>query len=213
MAAWNGHWTRWGRSLILASLSGVIGWFAFIAGEPVPLLDGFDLAIHETGHLLAFLMPELIMFMAGSFAQIAFPAAMAVYFLLKRSDLAGGGFCLAWAGTSAWDVSVYVADAPVQALPLIGGGTHDWAHILGHFDAIDRAGDIAGFIEAVGAMAVLAGIVLALTPLASLVMPEPSERERKPSAAPVMVREPKDWPSDPGDDPWPADQEADRPFR
>ena len=30
-------------------------------------------------------------------------------------------FVLAWAGASAWDVSVYIADAPYQRLALIGG--------------------------------------------------------------------------------------------
>jgi hypothetical protein len=36
--------------------------------------------------------------------------------------------CLVWAGASAWDVSVYAADAVSQRLPLVGG-LHDWAYI------------------------------------------------------------------------------------
>lgn len=155
-------WGAWGRSIVSALASAGIGWCAFVADRPVPILDWFDLGIHEVGHLVAFPLPELLMFMAGSFAQIAFPAAMAAYFMWVRRDPASGGFCLAWAGTSAWDVAVYVADAPFQALPLVGGGRHDWAFILGHFDAVDQAGRVAGWIETTGAVMVLAGMAAAL---------------------------------------------------
>ena len=152
------------RALVAAALSAAIGWRAFIANEPVPILDWFDLAVHETGHLVTAFMPDLVMFLAGSVAQVAFPLAMAVYFGYRRNERPAAAFCLAWAGTSMWDVSVYVADAPVQALPLVGGGIHDWAWILGHFDAIDRAADVAGFVEVSGAVLVLTAIVVALWP-------------------------------------------------
>ena len=38
--------------------------------------------------------------------------------------------CLAWAGTSAHEASIYIADAPYERLELIGG-YHDWAFVLG----------------------------------------------------------------------------------
>ena len=155
----------WARYVSSIAASVVIAYFPFVIGEPVPILDWFDLAVHEAGHLVAAFLPELVMFMAGSFAQIAFPLAMGIYFLALRRDAAAGGFCLAWAGTSAWDVSVYVADAPVQALPLVGGGQHDWAYILGHFDAVDRAGEVAGAVEASGAGLVVLGVVIAFVAL------------------------------------------------
>jgi hypothetical protein len=193
--------------LTAASAAAVIGGFAFILREPVPLLDWFDLGIHELGHLIAAPLPELVMFMAGSFAQVAFPLAMAAYFFFGRRDWAACGFCLAWTGTSAWDVSVYMADASSQSLPLIGGGTHDWAYILGHYNAIDQAGTIAGIVEKTGLMLVLVGIALCLLPLAlaprkagpgvasprrrAYVVPPPSVERRS------MPR-----PDDPTGDPW-----------
>ncbi len=188
--------------MALAGLAAVIGWVAFVANRPVPLLDWFDLAIHETGHLVAFFLPELVMFMAGSFAQIAFPLAVAVYFVWRRHDLPAGGFCLAWAGTSAWDVGVYIADAPVQALPLIGGGQHDWAYILGHFGAVERAAAVAGSVEAAGAVAVLAGIGLALWPLAARPKPKSDPLDRYLVRRPVKIREPREWPANVAGDPW-----------
>lgn len=155
---------RWGRYVVAALLSGVIGWFAFVGDRPVPLLDWFDLGVHETGHLLAAFLPTMVMFIAGSFAQVAVPLSLAWYFGYRRRDAAGGGFCLAWAGTSMWDVSVYIADAPVQALPLIGGGQHDWAYLLGRngWDALHLADEIAGFVEFTGGVATALGIGTAL---------------------------------------------------
>ena len=125
--------------------------------------------------------------------------SVAVYFVW-RGDLAAGGLCLAWAGTSAWDVSVYVADAPVQALALVGGGGHDWAFILGHYDAIDQAGRIAGIIDTAGAIAVFGGIALALLPLAGTAIEVRPRRAAPPRE--VVVREAESWPVDPAGDPW-----------
>jgi hypothetical protein len=139
-------WDRWGRYAAAAVLAGVVAWFAFVAHREVPVLDWFDLAVHEVGHMVMFFAPRMMMFLGGSVAQVAVPLALAWYFGLVRRDLAGGGFCLAWAGASAWDVSVYIADAPVQALPLIGG-EHE----------------IAGFVEFTGVLVAVAGIGIALS--------------------------------------------------
>lgn len=156
-------WRRWGRYVAAAALAAIIGWCAFAANREVPLLDQFDLGMHELGHLLAAFMPRMVMFLAGSLLQIAVPLGLAWYFGMVRSDPAGGGFCLAWAGASAWDVSVYVADAPIQALPLIGGGQHDWAYLLGPkgWNAIHMADEVAGFIEYSGIVFTAMGIAVA----------------------------------------------------
>lgn len=140
-----------------------ISWIAFVAHREVPGLDQFDLAVHETGHLVAAFMPRLVMFLAGSAAQVLFPVAMALYFGVRRRDAAAGGFCLAWAGTSAHDVAVYAGDAVRQALPLIGGGEHDWAYILGPngFDMLDRTAGVARSIEVAGIIMAFAGVALA----------------------------------------------------
>jgi hypothetical protein len=68
--------------------------------------------------------------------------------------------CLVWARASAWDVSVYAADAVSQRLPLVGGGQHDWAFILGHFDALHLTARIASDIQSGGMAFTLAGFSL-----------------------------------------------------
>jgi hypothetical protein len=189
----------WARYVASIAASMAIAYFPFAADRPVPILDWFDLAVHEAGHLVAAFLPELVMFMAGSFAQIAFPLGMAIYFLARRRDAAAGGFCLAWAGTSAWDVSVYVADAPVQALPLVGGGQHDWAYILGHFDAVDRAGDVANAVEASGAGLAILGVVVAFAAMVrSLQAPKRATvRRRIAPERELQVRTPRTYDPEP----------------
>ncbi len=170
----------------------VVAWFAFGAHSPVPLLDWFDLGVHEAGHLVAVLLPEIVMFMAGSFAQVAFPLAMAWYFGIHRRDRAAGGFSLVWAGASTWDVSVYAADAVSQQLPLVGGGQHDWAFILGHFDALHLTAGIANGIEVAGGMLAITGLVV----IAFELLPAPALRL---ASQPEPVHAPHT-----DDDPWVA---------
>jgi hypothetical protein len=202
------RWARVGRPLVAAAGGGAISWFAFVANRPVPLLDWFDLAVHEAGHLLAAWLPRLAMFLAGSVAQVAFPLGMAAYFWVRSRDAAASGFCLAWAGTSAWDVSVYAGDAVSQALPLVGGGEHDWAYILGPhgFDAIEMTGSVAGFIEFSGAVMAVLGVGIALKSAAAEISRVPSTISPVPPPARVSVA------TAPHDrDPWLA--AAELPFR
>jgi hypothetical protein len=190
----------WGRYALGAAVALAIGMVAFGFEQPVPALDLFDLGMHELGHLLAALMPDMFMFLAGSVLQVAVPLGLAAYFLFRRKEWASAGFCLAWAGTSARDVAVYVADAPVQALPLIGGGTHDWAYLLGPqgFDCIDRAAGVARFIEVLGLLMVVGGVLVCLwQPAVRWLAP------RRASVAPVAAAlRPKFPAGDASGDPW-----------
>lgn len=130
-------------------------WTGLISGSRVPALALVDLGFHELGHLVAAPLPDLITALAGSVSQIAVPVGLAAYFLFAQRDLLGVGLCLTWAGTSARNVAVYVADAPHQALPLIGG-QHDWGFILA--GSLDLAPAIAGFVTFVAWGLALAGM-------------------------------------------------------
>ena len=142
----------------------LFGWFAFVReasdplGNRVPLLGGVDLGFHELGHMLTYAFPDLMTSMMGSITQVAVPLGLAIYFAWRRKDLLGTGICLAWAGTSAQDVSEYIADAPYEYLPLIGG-QHDWAYILGpeQFNMLDSADTVAGTVKTLGLLLLIAG--------------------------------------------------------
>jgi hypothetical protein len=169
------------RETAVGALAAAIAVVAFAMHRPVPFLDLFDLGIHELGHLLAAPLPRLAAFLAGSVAQVALPLALAGYFALGRHDRAAAGFCLAWAGTSARDVSIYAGDAVTRSLPLIGG-EHDWAYILGPngFDALAHTETVATAIEWFGAVLATAGVALAVVAARRAWTEQRSERIRVP---------------------------------
>jgi hypothetical protein len=162
-----------------------IAYFPLSGGE-VPLLDGVDLGFHELGHMLAMGLGRFIHTLAGSIVQVAVPLGLSAYFIVARKDLVGGGVCAAWAGTSAYDVAVYVADAPFENLPLIGG-YHDWAYLLGssELDALAASGTIATVIRFCGALCIVAGILACIKVAADRRYPLPVK--------PTEVRAKRDW--------------------
>ena len=94
------------------------------------ILDAVDLAIHETGHLVFAPFGEFLGFLGGTLFQLALPVAFVVCFW-KRADRHAATVALWWVAQNCWNVSVYIRDARTQALPLVGGGEHDWAYLLG----------------------------------------------------------------------------------
>ena len=190
---WNGveSWKNLWRYVAGVVGCAVIGFFPFVQQRRVPLLGGVDLGFHELGHMLTYIFPDIVTAMMGSVFQIAVPLGLAAYFGLRRHDLLAAGLCLAWAGASAVDVSVYIADAPYQRLPLIGGA-HDWAYLLGPvaFGNMDGAHGIAAGVEFVGALFVLAGIALCFSGPFQGVTSLPS---RLPIGRARRVREPRLW--------------------
>lgn len=130
----------------------------------VPLLGHVDFGIHELGHLLAFPLPDSTMLLAGSVLQVAVPAGLSLYFWLERHDRVGAVVTMAWVGSSLVNVGVYIADAPLRQLPIIGP-RHDWATLLGRWGAMDMAPNIGGLVGAIGFIVIGSAFVLALVPL------------------------------------------------
>jgi hypothetical protein len=164
--------TRTFGAISAAVLCALVLWWVFVRGEQVPLLWGVDLGFHELGHLLAAWMPGLLPPLAGSVTQLAVPLGLAAYFGLIRRQPLSASVVLAWAGASAQNASVYIADAPTQYLPLLGGGRHDWAYILA--GNLDAAAPLAGAVRFAGLLLVIAGFGLAVWPLL-----EPAVRARR----------------------------------
>jgi len=93
-------------------------------------LDSLDLAIHEAGHLVFAFGGETLMLLGGTLLQLLVPAAFVVA-LWRQGDRHGATVPLWWLGQNCWNISVYLQDARAEALPLVGGGEHDWALLLG----------------------------------------------------------------------------------
>jgi hypothetical protein len=164
---------RW-RCAAAAAACALLGLLG-MRGSRVPMLGLVDLGFHELGHLVCYLLPvgQLVTAAAGSFAQVAVPLGLAVYFLLARRDHAGAAVCMGWAATSALDASRYIADAPFERLELLGGD-HDWAYFFGPegIDAMHRAAGVANAVSSFGWLLFAGSFVIALWPLTSSVSVE-----------------------------------------
>lgn len=184
MEQWNNLWRYVAGVVICAT----IGFFPFVRGTRVPLLGLVDLGFHELGHMLTLPLTEVVTAVMGSVLQVAVPLGLSAYFAFSRRDLLGVGLCLAWAGASAWDVGVYVADAPYQRLPLIGG-QHDWAYLLGPagLGDLSLAAPLSTALTILGAVLVLSGLGVCFTvPLLRTGGPAVDARSG-------VVREPRQW--------------------
>ena len=77
------------------------------------------LPLHEGGHFLFRFFGRTLYVLGGSFWQIMFPFLWFIIAVKERSQVAP--FPLFWTGENMMDVSLYMRDAPVRFLPLLGG--------------------------------------------------------------------------------------------
>jgi hypothetical protein len=132
-------------------------WGAFDLAHPGrgTLLDGVDLAIHETGHLVFGPFGEFIGFAGGTLFQLIMPAAFAVYFW-RRSDRHAASVAVWWVAQNCGHIATYVADARAQELPLVGGGEHDWFYLLSATGQLQHDLGIARAVRAAGVLLLVA---------------------------------------------------------
>jgi hypothetical protein len=121
-------WRRYAEVLALLASAAAAAWVV-LGGSSLAPLASVDLGFHEVGHLVFDLIPGMVTAVAGTTVQVAVPLGLALYFGLRREAYASS-LMLAWAATSAANVSAYIADAPFRMLPLLGNGSHDWSYIL-----------------------------------------------------------------------------------
>jgi hypothetical protein len=122
--------TSRGGRLLLTVLLAFYGFRLMVHPDMGSLMDSVDLPIHETGHLVFAPFGEFIQFLGGTLFQLIMPSVFVGYFW-RRGDKHAASVALWWVAQNFWNISVYVRDARTQALPLVGGGEHDWAYLLG----------------------------------------------------------------------------------
>lgn len=125
------------------------------------LLDGVDLAIHETGHLVFAPFGEFVGFAGGTMFQLIMPLVFAGYFW-RRDDGHAASVALWWVGQNCGHVATYVADARAQELPLVGGGEHDWFYLLSATGRLPQDLKIARAVRATGVLIIVAATVWGL---------------------------------------------------
>ena len=124
------------------------------------LIDGINLAIHETGHIVFSPFGEFIGALGGTLFQLIVPAVFCGYFA-RRGDRLGASVCLWWIAINCWNIAVYVADARAMELPLVGGGEHDWAFLLAEMDLLRQDQSVARVWKALGFLIFVASLTMA----------------------------------------------------
>lgn len=145
------------------------------------LLDGVDLAIHETGHIVFSPFGEIMTALGGTLFQLIIPATFVAYFW-RRRDRYAAGFALWWVAQNLWNISVYVRDARAQELPLVGGGEHDWNYLLGEAGWLARDVALGEATHALGVLVYLIAIGVSATAARERGTPQPAIEEGKAAA-------------------------------
>lgn len=111
------------------------------------------LYIHEAGHLIFSPFGWTLRIMGGSLMQILVPLAWYIVALREGSSLKNTA--LVFTGVSIVDVSIYVKDAGMLQLPLIGGlssNHHDWLNLLRDWGMIDWSYEFGEVLFWIGMM-------------------------------------------------------------
>ena len=157
MNPWSLAERRW-RAVLTVALA-LYGWRCLQTPDAYRWLDSLDLAIHEAGHLMFGFGGETLMLLGGTLMQLLVPLAFVVA-LWQQGDRHGATVPLWWIGQNCWNISVYIKDARTEALPLVGGGEHDWAQLLGQAGWLARDQVIGGWVYFAGVVLYAAAIVI-----------------------------------------------------
>ena len=121
------------------------------------LIDNVDLAIHEAGHVVFGFFGEFVAFLGGTLFQLIVPITFFGHFLY-HGDRFAASVLLWWVAQNCWNISNYVKDARSQLLPLVGGGEHDWAYLLGRLGWLERDQGIGQLVFAIGVIVFVVSI-------------------------------------------------------
>ena len=130
------------------------------AALPHCFLDWVNLPFHEAGHLFLAPFGTTLHVLGGTLGQLAVPAILGGYFLRRRQRFAAA-LCLFWIGENFVDISIYMADARAMALPLVGGGEHDWTQLFYQFGLLgeESVATVSSLTRALGVIVMAAGVL------------------------------------------------------
>ena len=147
-------------ALILFALF-LMRWMATDPDGYLSILDDVNLAIHEFGHPFFSIFGELPGWWGGTWMELIVPAVICGVFIYQRSALSAA-FAGIWFFENFHYVAWYMADASTEALPLAGGGEHDWNFLFSHYGLLLQDTVIAGRVNTAGYIGIVACLVFAV---------------------------------------------------
>ncbi|MCB1933202.1 MAG: hypothetical protein KDI45_12140 [Candidatus Accumulibacter sp.] len=152
-----------GWQLVLVAVFGGMVLYLGNTGERwIPVLDSANLAFHEAGHPLFWLLNDRLGVYGGTLGQLALPLIVAASFW-RRRDAFATSIALVWLFQNFFNIARYMADARARVLPLVGGD-HDWTEIFTRWHVLHLDTRIAGLVGVLG----WAGLLMTCCALARL---------------------------------------------
>ena len=153
------------------SKAALIGWLVFYglfllhaitSKTGFLIIDNVNLIVHEGGHLLFGWLGPTPGLWGGTLNELLVPLALALFFAFHRQTT-GAAFAAFFFFENFLYISVYMADARMQALPLVTvgdteAGEHDWFRIFSSLGLLQQDTVIAAAVKAVGWLGMLATI-------------------------------------------------------
>lgn len=151
----------WGLIALLAFSLILARWMAKDSDGFLRIVDDIDLVIHEAGHPIFGIFGEQPMWFGGTLMELVVPAGIAIVFWYQRSALSAA-FAAVWFFENFHYIGWYMADAQEMALPLAGGGEHDWNTIFTHYGVLDQYESISSTFIKIGYVGIAASLVFAV---------------------------------------------------
>lgn len=148
------------------SRAALIAWLIFYAlfllhaatdDDGFLLLDHVNLIIHEAGHFFFSWFGFVLNILGGTLMELIVPFLLGVHFWWRR-ETAAVAFCAFWFFENFPYIGRYMADARVQALPLVGAGDHDWEILFGRWGLLLQDKAIGGMMNFLGWLGMLATV-------------------------------------------------------
>ncbi|MHB9134402.1 MAG: hypothetical protein ACYDBB_25300 [Armatimonadota bacterium] len=169
------NWWKAG-GIVALFLYGVIGGCHPRAFLP---LDGVDLLVHEAGHLVFGMFPEMLAVLGGTLLQLFFPIAFTVYFIRQREYYSASA-AFFWVGQNLFNIAMYMRDARAQVLDLISVGgegdgiIHDWHYLFTRWGVLPYDITIGHITAGIGWLVLLVVLAAGIWFSLDLVFDEPA---------------------------------------
>ena len=136
--------------------------YKILGGGVILILDSADLIFHEAGHTIFTPLGETAHFLGGTLGQLFFPLIFFFYFLFKQKRYSALIMSW-WLGENLIDIAIYMKDARVLLLPLLGGeaSIHDWMFLFMKYDLLQYDIIIGSVVWYLGAFFMIASIIAA----------------------------------------------------
>lgn len=152
------QWDQASKPALVGFVVGVLAFLVLVWRSPpgnVFLVDAANLLFHEASHVVVGLFSQRLEPYGGTLGQLTFPVILAVSFWRKNQAIPFAVAVL-WFFQNFLGIAHYMADARALALPLVGGGEHDWNNIFFRWHVLSYDTQIARVVRIVGWVGMIA---------------------------------------------------------